>query len=476
MDPTRFCSAGDLALMAAGMSAEGASPAGRGALRETVAGLRFSPALDQGELHSFRKYRDREHMTCGECGEPYDGEGVCGACGVEYPEDNGAEAVAIATPKTLLTGLRVMGGDTTRTAQIREIVSGGVGSIDTKALGSALFEDLALDSPDSPLAAADVRATAAATFSTIVSLSQTTRPSVGMFEKLLGGCLYYAAVSCRVSTNREKIVAFVKRGPQVVRARCHGLPCPASLTPTGFVQSINTVGQQMRDLGLKDTLPTPQEQDLNQARSVVREYLDVFCRREEVASPLAAVFVWAGTVRAASAKDPADVVGPDAETALAQTLYELVTYITGRGIGSNRNQSTQWAACAALVLEAYAAMSLGGDELPQGKYSRIAPEFAPVGDALAFQLGLAASVSHVHGILRQPRSRKTAPRRRPFPPKGKLLALRRKTVSDAVTKFVTQLWPYRRDINANVFAPCGLYLPRPAYWRRSGLARCGVAR
>ena len=472
MDPTRFCSAGDLALLAAGMSAEGAGTTERAPLGELTAAARFGPA----SAPKFRGYDVPTRASCGECGEPYAGEGVCEACGAEYPEDDGSETVAIATPKTLLTGLRVMGGDTARTAQIREIVSGGVGSIDTKALGAALFEDLAHDSPDSPLGAPDVRAAAAATFSTIVSLSQTTRPSVGMFEKLLGGCLYYAAVSCQVSTNREKIVAFVKRGPQVVRARCHGLPCPASLNPTGFVQSINTVGQQMRDLGLKSSLPSPQEQDLNQARSVVREYLDVFWRRAEVVSPLAAVFVWAGTIRPASAKTPADVIGPAAETALAQVLYELVAYITGRGIGSNRNQSTQWAACAALVLEAYAAMGLGGeDDLPQAKYGRVAPEFAPAGDALAFQLGLAASVSHTHSVLRQPRSRKTVARRRPFPPKGKLLALRRKTVSDAVTKFVAQLWPYRRDINAVVFARRGMYLPRPAYWRRSGLARCGVS-
>jgi len=441
---------------------------------------------------------------CESCGEEVTfGRGVlaslcCESCGVVVAEQ-ASDVVVSAGSRTILA-VRLTGGNSEMTARIQRMIGSGSTGASASELAASILGELARRGSDLPFSAPAVTRTACRYLTTILSAATTARPSPHQIEELLAGCLHYAAILHDVPVGRRVLTEYVAAAPDVVETE-YGV---AGLSkPTGVEKSVGLVHQRMAGLKIDDKLPDRDAQSRNSARSVLVPYVDLLdsCRETDCPSGLASVWGWARDSVAACFPDVpvtglADSLGP-LVWHLGRVVQSCLDFAQVRSLGVDRIPATQRAAFAVLILEAFAAMGITppirppartknpGESIPLLRDAKYAPgsaeftvpaEASPLVVATAtLQLAVATATTYSVGVLRKSRRRRNeAATVRPFPPKGKLLAIGPGSPSAAVSTFTCELRAYRRDLNRHVLIPHGLYLPRESFWCARGMRRIGA--
>ncbi len=455
---------------------------------------------------------------CHSCGAPREAEvtevsgnyhWVCAHCGVVGEEHTRyGKEVSVSVENRGSSGVRFVGGDKATQKKVSEVSGAGLEPVH---LAPAILNALASRIPTSPYASPKIIERASALLQALLVAGK--RPSVGGVEKLLAGCVYFASVEqslCEPGSALEgsdaQITQFVKGSSAIVADRLGGKP--GTKTTTSLVKSIGEVRKALARAGSCDRLPSAMKMDHVSAERAVRAFLaPLDATASGVSGPasgMGAVYAWGRTAALdawGKGLDPTTPLVPalrSVEMRLARAVLDCQKWTQRESVGENRNHTTHWAAFASLVIEAYAAMgeARGGFDdyyraerseekeadtglLVSPKYLRVNPDYALSDHTSrvasgAIRLVVAASATNKAGGLKRPRPKKgDSEPLRPFPPRGRLLALNQKSVGQAVKDFVEEVRHYRRDLNV-VLRSHGLYLPREGYWQERGLLNLGV--
>jgi len=435
---------------------------------------------------------------------------VCSHCGVVGEEHArmGKEEVVVSVESRGSSGVRFVGGNKETQKKVSEVSGAG---LEPAHLAPAILVALAGRAPDSPFAHSKIVDLGGRMLGAILAAGK--KPSVGGVEKLVAGCVYYAAAEASLDPDSDatggtnaQLTGFVEGVSAVIADRLGG--GTGTKATTSVVKSVGEVRKALARADLQHMLPSSADMDMVAAERAVRAYLaplDATANGDPAPKTgMGAVYAW-GRASAMGAwgggMDASVKMAPalrELERALARVVLDCQKWTQRNSVGENRNHTTHWAAFASLVVEAFAAMgeTRGAPDvyyrgkksdsdpasglLVSPKYTRVNPEFsfgALLGRVAsgALRLAVAAAATNKAGGLKRPRPKKGDPEPlRPFPPRGRLLALNQKSVGQAVKDFVEEVRHYRRDLNQAVLRNHGLYLPRESYWKERGLRNLGV--